>query len=52
MKEKGVYLNIKKRGKRTFFTVGTPTHTSSFFRGTTFNDTIFITYFEYYYESS
>jgi len=26
MKEKGVYLNIKKRGKRTFFTVGTPTN--------------------------
>ena len=52
MKEKGVYLNIKKRGKRTFFHCGHPHHTSSFFRGTTFNDTIFITYFEYYYESS
>jgi len=51
MKEKGVYLNIKKRGKRTFFHCGHP-HTSSFFRGTTCNDTIFITYFEYYYESS
>ena len=47
MKEKGVYLNIKKRGKRTFFHCGHPHPQIVIFGGTTFNDTIFITYFEY-----